>query len=289
MPRLDGTAQEARGDPRDVTSNVSTGPHRASEVCRLPDHAGYFAKAAKLEYPVTTLRGNPQTMNWSPILSVRRWLGVSFLLAAAVFSARAQNQTASTPVPYASISELNVLLAQVEQASQTSQLDLAKLRVDKWKADGASKHQTEANVESLSRNLQNALPEIIAQLRASPEDLSATFKLYRNLDALYDVFGAVVESAGAFGTKDEFQSLDNDLNSLERARRSLAERMETLSASKEAELNRLRTQAKTVQAATTNPTQPKKVIVDDTEPPKKPAKPVKKKPAPAQPPAAPPQ
>jgi hypothetical protein len=86
----------------------------------------------------------------------------------------------------------------------------------------------------------------------------------------------------------EFQALDNDLNALERARRSLAERMETLSASKEAELNRLRTQVKNVQAAA-NPVVPKKVIVDDTEPPKKPAKTAKKKPAPTQPPPASPQ
>jgi hypothetical protein len=225
-------------------------------------------------------------MNWSPIPSMRRWFAMSLLLAAIILPAMAQDQTASTPVPYASVSELNVLLAQVEQASQTSQLDLAKLRVDKWKADGSYKRQAQANVDSLSRNMQTALPEIIAQLRRSPEDLRATFKLYRNLDALYDVFGSVVESAGAFGTKDEFQALDNDLNALERSRRSLAERIETLSASKEAELNRLRTQVKNVQAAA-NPVVPKKVIVDDTEPPKKPAKPVKKKPAATQP--SPPQ
>ena len=36
---------------------------------------------------------------------------------------------------------------------------------------------------------------MIAELRTSPESLASTFKLYRNLDALYDVFGSVVESA----------------------------------------------------------------------------------------------
>ena len=31
------------------------------------------------------------------------------------------------------------------------------------------------------------LPAIIGELRAAPESLVSTFKLYRNLDALYDV------------------------------------------------------------------------------------------------------
>jgi len=185
--------------------------------------------------------------------------------------------TSSPPVPYSSISQLNLLVSQLEQTAQTTQLDLAKLRVERWKIDSSSKHQTQANVESIERNLQSALPEIIAQLRASPEDLTSTFKLYRNLDALYDVLGAVAESAGAFGTKDEYQSLGNDLNSFERCRRSFADRMESLSSAKETELTHLRSALLSVQTAA-KPEPPKKVIVDDNEPPKKP--PAKKKPAP---------
>jgi len=170
-----------------------------------------------------------------------------------------------------------MLLSQVEQASQTTQVDLAKMRIERWKTDSGSKRQTQENVDSLQRNLQSALPEIIAQLRASPEDLNATFKLYRNLDALYGVLGSVAESAGAFGTRDEFQSLENDVSSFERSRKTFADRMETLSTEKEAELTRLRSALQHAQAAAkTEPV--KKVIVDDTEPPKKPAP--KKKAAP---------
>jgi DNA repair exonuclease SbcCD ATPase subunit len=172
-------------------------------------------------------------------------------------------------VPYASVSQLNLLLSQIEQMAQATQLDLAKLRIDKWKTDSNTKRSTEADVESLQRNLQMALPELIAQLRSSPENISATFKLYRNLDALYDVFGPVVESAGAFGSRDEFQSVQNDLSALERSRRSLAERMEALAGAKEGELAHLRTQVRDLQAAAVPPAPPKKVVVDDTEPPKK--------------------
>jgi hypothetical protein len=189
------------------------------------------------------------------------------------------------PVPYASVSELNGILAQVKQTAQNIQADLEKARIDRWKTDSSTKRQTQANVESIQRNLQSALPDTIVQLNNSPEDLAASFKLYRNLDALYDVFGSVVESAGAFGSKDEFQTLSNDMNGLENARRSFGERMQKLASAKEDELGRLRTQIKTLQAAPPPP--PKKIIVDDTEPPKKPA--AKKKPKPATaPPAKPP-
>jgi hypothetical protein len=183
---------------------------------------------------------------------------------------------AQAPVPYASVSELNLLLSQLEQASQAMQLDLAKLRIEKWKTDGNTKRATQEDVESLQRNLKNALPEIVSRLRNSPENLATTFELYRNLDALYGVFSSVVESAGAFGSRDEFQSLQNDLSALERARRSFADRMDTLANSKEGELARLRTQVQTLKAAQqTAAAPPKKTIVDDTEAPKKT---VKKKP-----------
>ena len=189
---------------------------------------------------------------------------------------------AQPPVPYASVNELNGILTQVKQTAQNMQADLEKTRIDRWKTDSSTKRQTQANVESIQRNLQAALPDITSQLSNSPEDLAASFKLYRNLDALYDVFGSVVESAGAFGSKDEFQSLSNDMSGLESARRSLGERMQKLASAKEDELGRLRTQIKALQAAPPPP--PKKIIVDDTEPPKKPA--AKKKPKPATTPTA---
>jgi hypothetical protein len=178
------------------------------------------------------------------------------------------------PVSYGSMTQLNGLLAQLDATSKTAQADLANLRIERWKADAASKRQALGNVDSIQRNLQNALPEIVEKLRAAPEDVPATFKLYRNLDALYDVLGSVVESTGAFGSKDDLQALATDLKGFESTRKALAERLENVSAAKEAEIARLRSDLKAAQAATPV-APPKKIVVDDTEPPKKPA--VKKK------------
>lgn len=224
------------------------------------------------------------------------WSATTFGQSAAAPAAHASPQYSAqgtpagspqgSPVSYASVTELNGLLAQLEATSKTTQGDLTKLRIDRWKTDSGSKKQALGNVDSIQRNLQNALPEMLAQLRNAPEDLPATFKLYRNLDALYDVVGSVVESTGAFGSKDDFQALSNDLTSFEGTRKQLAQRMETLAAAKEQEIARLRADLKTAQAAIPA-APPKKIVVDDNEPPKKPAvkkKPVAKKPASATPP-----
>jgi len=195
--------------------------------------------------------------------------GLLFAAFAVAQGTPSQAPAPAVPVPYSSVSELNLLLSQLEQTSQTTQLDLAKLRIEKWKTDGNTKRATQQDVESLRRNLQDALPEIVSRLRNSPENLATSFELYRNLDALYGVFSSVVESAGAFGSRDEFQTLQNDLSALERARRSFADRMDTLANAKEGELARMRTQIQTLEAAQQAAVPPKKTVVDDTEPPKK--------------------
>ncbi|HSZ61627.1 MAG TPA: hypothetical protein VK828_07500 [Terriglobales bacterium] len=210
------------------------------------------------------------------------------VLAPAPSNAQAGPAAAATvqpPVAYASVNQLNGILTPLQQTSQSMLADLGKMRIEKWKTDSTNKQQALANVSSIQRNLQDALPDMIAQLNNAPEDLAASFKLYRNLDALYDVFGSLVESAGAFGNKEEFQSLSNDMNGIESARRAFGERMQKLAASKEEELTRLRGQVKTLSAAPPPP--PKKIVVDDTEPPKKPVKKKTTKP-PATTPQAPP-
>ncbi len=184
-----------------------------------------------------------------------------------------QNASQNTPAPvsYASVSEVSAVLAQLNQASQTLTADLTKLRIEKWKTDGDTKRQSLANVDSVQRNLQNALPAMVSQLSGAPDSLTATFKLYRNVGALHDVLSNLAESAGAFGSKDDYQSLANDTTNIDQARRALADRMDKLSAAKETELASLHGQVKALQAAMP-PEPPKKIIVDDNPPPKKPVK-----------------
>ncbi|MCU1299926.1 MAG: hypothetical protein JWQ87_210 [Candidatus Sulfotelmatobacter sp.] len=220
-------------------------------------------------------------MSTAPVVGQNRAAAASDPQYVTQTSVAAGTSPQSPAVSYASVSQVNGLLSQLEATSKTAQNDLTRLRIERWKTDGSTKKQTLGNVDSIQRNLQSALPEIMGQVRNAPEDLSASFKLYRNLDALYDVLGNVAESAGAFGPKDDFQSLSNDLNSFEVSRRQLADRLANLATSKEQELSHLRTELKTAQAAVAA-VPPKKTVIDDNQPAKKPAakkKPATKKPA----------
>src|SRR5260370_30920673 len=66
-------------------------------------------------------------MNYKTIVAVSCWLVV---LAAAAFA-----QAPTPPVSYSSIAELNQMLSNLQQASQATQEDLSRLRIEKWKTD----------------------------------------------------------------------------------------------------------------------------------------------------------
>ena len=161
-------------------------------------------------------------------------------------------------------------LALLEQTSQAALVDLASLRIDKWKNDG--KDQGRQYAQSIQQNMVAALPGMIAAVRGGPENLSANFKLYRNLNVLYDVFASLTELAGAFGPKEDYRLLSPHLQNLDAVRRALADRMEYLAQAKDIELARLRSQGR---PAASGGSGVKRIVVDDNEPPKK-----RKKPAP---------
>jgi hypothetical protein len=181
---------------------------------------------------------------------------------------QAGGQNTAPPVPYATANQVNALLSQLESTATSTASDLSRLRINKWKAPGAVKQQSEANRQSILRNLETALPGMVNGVRGNPDDIAASFTLYRNLDALYDVLSSVAESAGAFGPRDEYEGLGNDLNSVEQIRRDLADRVATLASTKETELGRLRSEVRAAQTAAQK-APPKKVVVDDNEPEKK--------------------
>ncbi|HXZ26966.1 MAG TPA: hypothetical protein VEG08_03095 [Terriglobales bacterium] len=154
------------------------------------------------------------------------------------------------------------LLRPIEQATLATLQDLGALRIDKWKTDGSSKDALQQQSAALQRNLAAALPELVKQVRAHPDDLAASFKLYRNLNALYDVLAPLAEAAGRVGPQGDSQSLVQDASAFDRARRAFADRLEVLATARDAEIARLRAQA----PPPPKPAAPKKIIIDDTKP-----------------------
>lgn len=191
-------------------------------------------------------------------------------------NAAAARPTASSPVPTPLPGSIQPLLGQIQAAARTTTADVTLLSVRKWKVGSDVKDDAQTKAEAIQRNLTVAMPTIVAQLQASPNDFAANFKLYRTLGVLYDVLASLAESAGAFGSKSEFEPLATDLNRIDQARRALGDRLESLAGAKDAEIARLQTQANAAKTAAS--TQPKKIIVDEDD--KKPAKKTpKKKPA----------
>src|SRR5882672_3703651 len=107
-----------------------------------------------------------------------RYLAVAAVVLTSIAAAQiepANQQAVTPPVSYASLSQVSSLLSQLDQQSQATQLDLAKLRIDRWKTDSNSKKQTLSNVESVTRNLHDALPGMMGELRSAPDSLVSTF------------------------------------------------------------------------------------------------------------------
>ena len=176
----------------------------------------------------------------------------------------------------APISDVTPTLDALEQTARNGVSDISHLRVEKWKADNTSKRNAQSDSDSIQRNMSSALPELIGKVRSAPQDLNANFRLYRNLNVLYEYFVRFTETAGAFGSRDDFDTLTHDLQGLENARRAMADRLDSLSSSAQSELAGYRAQVRAAQAAAAAPPA-KKIVIDDSDTDKKPAK--KKKPA----------
>ena len=216
-------------------------------------------------------------------------LAVILIVVFAVFSCTAQSSGAASvsaqnaPPPNSSAGDPAPILSRLDQESQAIVQDLGKLRIDKWKADSSTKQQADSNALSIQRNLTAALPGMIQQVRTNPQNLAANFKLYRNVNALYEVLAVLTETAGAFGGKSEYQAMGPHIGAIDDIRRNYAELLENMAARQDAELAAARAAA--AQAAATPPPPPQKIIVDDTPPPAKKA-PRKKKPTSTTTPAA---
>ena len=196
--------------------------------------------------------------------------------APAPASVTAPSPSVQQPVGSYSMTPVLSELDRLEGVSSALTGILSQLKVEKWKADTNSKRQAESNAESIQRNLKSALPGMISGVRSAPQDLGAEFKLYRNLNALYDVMGSLTESTGAFGPKGDYEALAQQLDRLDSIRRNLGDSLEQLAASNQSQLDQLRTQVKNLQAQA-NAAPPKKVVVDDNESASKAASGSKKK------------
>jgi hypothetical protein len=201
----------------------------------------------------------------------------AMLLAAAQPQAPASKPPAATPT-------LDAIMLEIQQATQAANLDLGRLRIDRWKTDANQKTQFQQMADSLRKNLTYAVPDLLVDVRSSRGSVSSTFKLYHNLNVVYEYLNTLVDAAGGMGKGEEYDPLNKDAADLDAARQHLSAYIEQAASSLE---SKAKAAAVPPAVATPQPT-PKKIIVDDAPTPK-PVTTKKKKTSPSPQPASTPR
>jgi hypothetical protein len=200
-------------------------------------------------------------------------LAVPFLCLLLALPGYAQQAQPPSPAePQQVQPDLGLIISQIQRVALATNGDLGKLRIEKWKADSDQKQQMQKVVNSLQRNITYAIPGLVADVQSTKGNVSSTFKLYHNLNVVYEFLSSLAEAAGAYGKKDEYEPLVNDATALDSARQNLSSYIEHAANSYEASL-RARQEAAAAAAQKPAP----KVIVDDEPPPKKSARKTTKK------------
>jgi hypothetical protein len=221
-------------------------------------------------------------------------LAVSLLFSLSLGMAQSKRQVAaSTPPPAVAQAPvqppspgLNAILAELRRATEAANLDLRKLRIEKWKADESEKQQMQQVAASLQKNMSMAIPALINEAQAAPGSVSKAFKLYHDINVVYEFLNSISEAAGAYGKKEEYGPLAQDTSALDNARQNLSNYIEQAA-------NTLETQQakppapSTQQQAGTATSGPKKIVIDDAPAPKKTVKKKKAAPTSTPPPSSP--
>ncbi|HEX4284388.1 MAG TPA: hypothetical protein VHZ28_04805 [Terracidiphilus sp.] len=116
---------------------------------------------------------------------------------------------------------------------------LAGIKVDRWKR-GSVRDEANADISSLTVDLQQRMPALLKDADAAPGVLSKTLPVSRHLDALYDVLLRVVEASRMAAPDDQANTLRQSLENLEKARLALDDSMEQSASSQEKQLVDLR-------------------------------------------------
>ena len=131
----------------------------------------------------------------------------------------AANQRVQVAPPTAN---LNAILMQVQQATSSASVNIGKLRIEKWKTDAEQKQQLQQVAESLQKNIANAVPGLVTDVQSSQGSVLTSFKLYHNLNVLYEFLSSLADAAGSLGKKDEYEPLAADATALDTVRQNLS-------------------------------------------------------------------
>lgn len=177
-------------------------------------------------------------------------------------------QAATAAQPQSGRTDLNSTLSELQRIASAANADIANLRIDKWGAGwkiwrgrgGQKKEDMEHVAASLQKNLTNAMPGLIRDVQTARGSLSSTFKLYHDVDVVFEYMGRLAEAAEVNGKKEEYQPLSDDVAAFETLRGRLSTYIEQAAASLE---STGKLPAMSAPAASAPGQLPKKIVVDD--------------------------
>ena len=186
--------------------------------------------------------------------------------------------------------DLNTNLIDLDRISQATQTDITNMQVEAWKSgwktgflkDGSHTQQAQQAAGSLQRNLANALPGLINDVKSSRGSVSTTFKLYDDVSLVCEAVDSLINAAEVTGHKSDAAPLLDDYAAFTRVRRSLSNYIQQAAAAYESRhtaafvapppLYAPQTGTAAASAPSTRIVEDqgvKKIIVDDTAPDKK--------------------
>lgn len=142
----------------------------------------------------------------------------------------AQAQISPAKAPPASA----VLQPALDELQQT----LGAIKIEKWKG-GTVRSEAGTNIASIQRDLQGALPGLLAAADAAPGAMSKALLVSRNVDALYDVLLRVVDGARIAGPGDQVDQLQRAMADVEKARLAWTDHLQELAAAEEKQVGDL--------------------------------------------------
>ncbi len=129
----------------------------------------------------------------------------------------------------------------VQPSLGTVEQSLEQVFLDRWKASKALKETTTNNLGSIHRDLETTLPGLLATADAAPGSVAGLVPVSQNLGALYDVLLRVTVVAESSAPAEQTAALEQALTSLEGARRSFTERLQSTAEAQERRATELQT------------------------------------------------
>ncbi|MGB6973473.1 MAG: hypothetical protein WBD67_02195 [Terracidiphilus sp.] len=129
--------------------------------------------------------------------------------------------------------------AQLRSSLYSVQSTLASLNIQKWK-HGSIRDEAADDVQAIQHEIRVTLPPLLVASDAAPESLGKALAVVKRVGAVYDVLLRVFDAARISAPAEQVGELQVALRSLERARLSLDDRLQTEATRQEQQMSALR-------------------------------------------------